>query len=714
MEKGKAKLKIDMALCSGCEVCELICGLANHRENNLKKAHLKITGQFPNPGGYKVKFSGCTRCGECAKICPTGAITLKEPMTENSTVPKTATAEEKPSGKMGGYAGKILFVNLSDGICFTRTLYPEMARDYLGGRGLAAYLLYRLNPQGVNPLEPDNRVVVASGPLAGTLVPAGGKITFASKSPLTNGYGDSNMGGHLAGELKYAGYDAVVIRGKAEKPSILVIDDDKVEIRDGSKYWGQGSLNAERMLKDDLGEDFQIAVIGPAGENLVRFACVSHDFGRQAGRTGIGAVLGSKNLKAICARGSQSVPLHDFDEVVKKGKEMFKECAENPASRAWQRLGTPGVTRWVNEIGAFPTRNFKKEWFDKHENLSGDVMRERIVIHDKACGFCPMPCGKWSRARKEGKYDVFVEGPEYETIALCGGNTELDNIEDVAYANYLLDQLGLDTISGGAVIAFAMECFEKGVITREMTEGQELKFGDIDSLKWLAEKISHQEGIGAVLALGTKKAAEILGGGSEKFAIQVKGNEQSGYGTRNAPAMMLAYITCDVGAHHNRAWAITWDIEKGRDLMEGKAERVIYLQRVRPMFDMLGVCRLQWVEIGLELEHYPEILKRVTGRDYSLDDLLKISERIWNLTRAFWKRENPGFGRKDDQPPARFLEEEIPDGPSAGKKFTQEKIDELLDEYYRLRGWDQNGIPTKEKLLELGLDFAADELYPES
>ncbi|MDP1629622.1 MAG: aldehyde ferredoxin oxidoreductase C-terminal domain-containing protein, partial [bacterium] len=184
-----------------------------------------------------------------------------------------------------------------------------------------------------------------------------------------------------------------------------------------------------------------------------------------------------------------------------------------------------------------------------------------------------------------------------------------------------------------------------------------------------------------------------------------------GYGTRNAPAMMLAYMTCDVGAHHNRAWAITWDIEKGRDLIEGKAERVIYLQHVRPMFDMLGVCRLQWVEIGFELEHYPEILKRITGRDYTLDDLLKISERVWNLTRAFWKRENSDFGRSYDQPPARFLEEEVPDGPSAGKKMTQEKIDQLLGDYYRLRGWDSNGIPTKEKLEELGLDFVVEDLY---
>lgn len=615
---------------------------------------------------------------------------------------------------MNGYGGKILFVDLF-GKRNSITVFSwgeELAKRYLGGRGLAAHLLYRLNHRGIDPLSSENHVIVASGPLAGVFVPAGGKITFASKSPLTGGYGDSNMGGHLAAELKYAGYDAVVICGRAETSSILVIDDDKVEIRNGEKYWGMGAIDAEKMLKDDLGEDFQIAVIGPAGENLVRFACINHDFGRQAGRTGIGAVLGSKNIKAICVRGSKSIPLYDIDAVIKKGKEMFRACAENPETKIWQRLGTPGVTAWVNEIGAFPTNNFQKEWFEKYKNLTASVMREKIVKFDKACFGCPMACGKYSRVTKPDKYDVYVEGPEYETIALCGGNCGIDNIKDVAYANYLLDQYGIDTISGGAVIAFAIECFEKGIITREMTEGKKLKFGNINSLAYLVEKITKQEGIGAILALGTKKAAEILGGGADKLAIQIKGLEQSGYGTRNAPAMMLAYMTCDVGAHHNRAWAITWDIEKGRELLEGKAERVILLQHVRPMFDMLGVCRLQWVELGLALEHYPEILKNVTGFDLTLNDLLKASERVWNLTRAFWKRENPDFGRKDDQPPIRFLTEPVPTGPTAGKKMTQEQIDQLLDRYYELRGWDANGIPTKEKLEELGLGFVIPDLYP--
>ncbi len=264
-------------------------------------------------------------------------------------------------------------------------------------------------------------------------------------------------------------------------------------------------------------------------------------------------------------------------------------------------------------------------------------------------------------------------------------------------------------------MAFAIECFQKNIISPVMTRGQKLEFGNMKTLEFLAKEITEQKSeLGRILALGTKKAAQILSGNSINFAIQVKGLEQSGYGIRDAPAMALSYITCSIGAHHNDSWAITRDIEKGRKLLEGKAEWVVYLQHVRPMFDMLGVCRLQWVELpNFSLEHYPEIFKCVTGFDFTLEELLEKSERIFNLTRCFWKRENPDFGRKDDQPAARFLKEEVPLGPTRGAKLTQKKVDYLLDDYYRLRGWTDNGIPTKEKLQELGLDFVVEDLYPE-
>ncbi|MDP2933498.1 MAG: aldehyde ferredoxin oxidoreductase N-terminal domain-containing protein, partial [bacterium] len=559
-EKTLEKVKLSLApeKCSGCGICRLVCALTNYKRNNPKIAHIKIAAQFPDPGGYKISFKNCRFCGECIKWCPTGALTGAFP--ESIKKPPLAELMAKPTleKKLGGYAGRILYVNLTKKKFTARPLPEKLAKEYIGGRGLAAYLLYQKTRRFFTlPLGPENRVVMASGPLSGVFVPAGGKITFASKSPLTKGYGDSNMGGHLSAELKYAGYDAIVIWGKAKKPSVLVIDDDHIELRDGSKYWGKFSMDAEKMLKDDLGEDFQIAVIGPAGENLVHFACVSHDFGRQAGRTGIGAVLGSKNLKAICIRGSKDIPLFDTEAVFTKGKEMFKACLDDPGREIWKYWGTPGVTGWVNDsLGALPVKNFQTEALENCDSITGDRMRKEIVKYDKACGLCPMPCGKWSHAKKDGKYDVLVEGPEYETIALCGSNCGLTDIKDIAYANYLCDQYGIDTISAGGVIAFAMECFEKGIIPKWEVDGHEIKFGDIDSFKLLVEKIAARQGIGKILALGTKRAAQIRDFGSEKFAIQAKGLEWSGYGSRWAPAQMLAYITCDVGAHHNRCWVI--------------------------------------------------------------------------------------------------------------------------------------------------------------
>lgn len=613
---------------------------------------------------------------------------------------------------MKGYGGKILSVDLTCGTISTTPLSREFAREWIGGRGFAAKLVYDLVKKGTSPLGPENVVVMASGPLSGTFVPAAGKVHFATKSPETGGYGDSNMGGHIAAEMKYAGLDAIIIKGKSPEPCYLFIEDDRVEIRNAEHLWGKGAIETEKILKEELGDEFQIATIGPAGENQVSFACISHDFGRQAGRTGVGAVLGSKNLKAIAIRGTKGISIADINSLMVQGEEMLKWCFKVPTLKIWQKYGTPSVTVWVNKVGAFPTRNFQTEYFEDFENLSAEKMREAIVIHDKACFGCPMACGKYSRAATE-KYDVYVEGPEYETIALCGGNCGLSNIKDVAYANYLCDELGIDTISAGGVIAFAIECFQKRIFSKEKTAGTELKFGDIETFEYLIRKIAARDGfLGNLLANGVKKASKILGKGSKDFAIHVKGLEWSGYGSRYAPAMALAYMTCDIGSHHNRAWAITWDLEKGRDLIEGKAERVIFLQHVRPLFDMLGVCRLLWVELGFELENYPKTLKTITGFDYTLEDLLRISERVWNLTRAFWFREVKGFGRAYDLPPARFYKEPVPTGPAQGKMLTKEQINQLLAGYYKLRGWNKQGKPTKKKLKELGLDSLISDLYP--
>ncbi|HEY3314063.1 MAG TPA: aldehyde ferredoxin oxidoreductase family protein [Bacillota bacterium] len=605
-----------------------------------------------------------------------------------------------------GYAGQILRVDLSTGTITKEPLTEAFAKAWIGGRGFVSRVVWKEVPPGADPLGPDNVLVIATGPLNGTLALGSGRAHFGAKSPATGGYGDSNMGGHFAPELKQAGYDLVIIRGQAEKPTYLFIDDDKVELRDAGHLWGLGTFKAEETLKRELGQDFQIALIGPAGEKLVKFACIGHDYGRQAGRTGLGAVAGSKRLKAVAVRGHGSVRVADIDQAYAQSKEMYQACFDNPGLAQWTPEGTSGVVNWVNQIGAFPTRNFSSSWFEGHQGINGAALLAKLNPISKGCHGCPTPCGKYSMAKSQFG-TVPVEGPEYETAALVGGSCGLGEVADVAYINHLLDDLGLDTISGGAVIGFTMECFEKGLLTKEQI-GREARFGDAGAAVYLAQKIGAREGLGDLLAEGTRRAAEAIGPAAMRIAPQVKGLEISGYESRYAPANMLAYMTCDIGAHHSRAWAITHDVQVGQDEFKGKAQKVVELQHLRPIFDHLGVCRLQWVEIGFDYHHYPRLLKAVTGWDLTWDDLMRVSEKVWNQNRCFFQREVPGFGRGWDYPPARQAEEAIPTGPAKGKFIPRERLDDLLDDYYRLRGWTADGLPTRAKLEELGLADVAE------
>jgi len=604
---------------------------------------------------------------------------------------------------LNGYGGRVLRVDLTRGRVEKTELDPELARDYLGGRGFAARVLYSELEKGIDPLGEANKLVAAAGPISGLLIPGAGKTTFAAKSPATGGYADSNVGGLFSAEMKYAGYDLIIVEGVSPEPVYIYIDNDTVELRDASEYWGQGAITAETALKKQLGDDYQIAIIGPGGENLVKFACICHDFGRQAGRAGVGTVMGSKKLKAIAIRGSNSIPVADVDEYRRVGREMFDFCKASDAWDVWVRLGTAGVNVPSNEWGSFPTRNFQTGHFDDMSKMTGEYMREKIVVTDKACFACPCACGKYSYSKK---WDVHVEGPEYETAAFMGADVAIRDIEDVAYANYLCDELGIDTISAGNAIACATECFEKGIIGVQDTDGLALSFGDSEAVFELIKRIASREGIGDVLAEGVRHAARVFGGQSSDFAMEIKGLEISGYDSRNAPAMMLAYMTADVGAHHNRAWAITYDIQVGRDAVTpDKAARVIELQHIRPLLDCLGGCRLQWVELGMPLDYYVPAMKSITGIDRSWEDMMLAAERVWNLTRAFWVREVEGFGREWDYPPPRWYTEPVQTGPTKGKLVTKENVDKLLDMYYEQRGWTENGIPTREKLDQLGLDF---------
>jgi aldehyde:ferredoxin oxidoreductase len=603
---------------------------------------------------------------------------------------------------MNGYGGSILRVNLSEGKISKEPTPTQLARDFIGGRGFGIYFLFKEVAKGINPLGDENKLIISSGPLSGLMVAGGGKCSWTTKSPLTDGYADASMGGHFTAEMKYSGIDSIILEGASSKPVYLLIDDDKIQLLDASSLWGKGSVEVEVELKHKYGEEYQIASIGPGGENLVLYACISHDFGRQAGRGGVGAVMGSKKLKAIIIHGTKSIPVADPEGYRKAGKALYKACKDAEGLAEWTRYGTTVVTSWCDEVGALPTRNFSAGSFEGIANINGQAMRKEIVITDKGCFGCPSPCGKYSNMKR---YNTQVEGPEYETIGLVGSNLGIADIQTVAEANRLIDDLGIDSISTGNCIGWAMECFDKGIFTKADTDGLELKFGNSEAVFTLIKKIAYREGkIGDLLAQGVKRASQKVGKGSEKFAIHVKGMEQSGYATHNATAMLLAYMTCDVGAHHNRSWAITYDLQVGRDkVVPEKVARVIWLQNFRPMFDVFGSCRLQWVELGIDRDLYVPLLEAITGIHRSWQDLEAVGNRIWNLTRMFWAREIDGFGREWDYPAQRFYTEPPKTGATAGQITKFEDVQKLLDMYYEQRGWDSNGLPTAATLEALQL-----------
>jgi len=603
---------------------------------------------------------------------------------------------------MNGYGGKILRVNLSNSEVKVEPTPQNLINEYLGGRGFASYFLFKEVPAGTEPYSEENIVVLAAGPLAGTTAFGGGKLTFATKSPATNSYGDSNMGGHLAGEIKYAGYDAILIKGKAPKPVYLYIENDKVEIRDASSLWGKGCIQAETFLKISLGARYQIATIGTAGENKVVYANISHDFGRQAGRCGIGAVLGSKNLKAIAVRGTHSIKISHLKEFNKATKALHQDCVNNPTLKDWQDYGSALLTEWVNEVGAFPTHNFQSGYFENYKNISGKVMRKHIVINDKSCFACPIACGKYSHVKTK-EQEIWVDGPEYDTIAMLGGNLGIGEIEQIAHLNYLCDEFGLDTISAGNCIGFVMECFAKKILTSKKTDGLEITFGNYQALLSLIPKIAKREGFGDFMAGGVKQMAEELGKSSDHFAMQIKGLEISGYEARCAPATMLAYATNDIGAGHNRGWALRSDVESGKDKYAGKAEKVLELQNINTIFDLLGVCRVPWNEWGADLEKYFQVLNALTGLKLKKEDLVTIAERVWNLNRMYYVRENGKDAKKQDMPPKRWLEDEVISGPNKGCKADSKKFVKMLEEYYQLRGWEKEGNPSAKRLKDLGI-----------
>jgi len=610
----------------------------------------------------------------------------------------------------GGWVGKILIVDLSKRSFIEEELSKEWAYEWIGGRGWAIKWLYENLKPKTDPLSPMNDIVIATGPLTGILVPSSGKVVIAAKSPITNGYGDGNIGSHLGYQLKQAGYDAVIIRGKAKTPIYLYITPNGVEFRSAEHLWGKGVFETEYILRKETERDAGTLIIGPGGENMVRFATVLCEHGRAGGRTGMGAVFGSKNLKAVVAYGWKTIPIADVDGLLELFWESRQKIMQAEGYKKWIEQGTVMTVEWCQEVGTLPTYNFSEGVFEDAYKIGGEAMAREYKYMRKACMSCVMPCGNVLVSKSE-KWKGFAE-MDYENVALLGSNLGIGDYNVVIALNKLADDMGVDTISLGNVIGFAMECFEKGIITSKDTKGLELRFGNAEAAIELAKRIIKREGIGNILADGVKIAAKKFGKDAQKIAMHVKGLEISGYDCHGAPAMALAYGTSEIGAHHKSAWVIAWEMRYGREKVDrAKPDKVIEFQRIRGgMFEMLTTCRLPWIELGYPLEYYPKFLKVVTGLEFTLDQIYRIADKIYTLIRVFFVREYGHWKREYDYPPAKWFETAPSKGPAVGMRLSKEVYDNLLDMYYDARGWDKNGIPRKSTLENFGLHFAISDL----
>ena len=592
-----------------------------------------------------------------------------------------------------GYFKKYLHVDLSQNSLERRDLSDAFLEKYVGGRGFGAKLVWdnlRKHDFKVNPLGEENLVVIAPGPLTGVYLPSSGKNSFVAISPATNLYGDSSIGGGFGVELRQAGLDALTITGKAPGLSILFIDNSNASIIPTPELKGKTSLEAEGMIRERLDtQSAHIATIGPAGENLVKFACVNADWGRNAGRTGFGAILGSKNLKAIVVRGHCDLPVHDIQSLQAETNKAFKYLKEHKYFKLWQQQGLMNVIEYANENGILPAYNFKDSVFTKHDQINGEIMLSDYKIGDSACFSCSMGCSNICLV-KNGKYTgTVVEGPEYESAAMLGSNVGIDDFAAVLAGNKLCDELGLDTISAGNLIGAIIEGYEKGIISLADLDGVEITWGDDEHILKLINKIAYREGIGDIIADGPARIIEKWPE-MDNVILQVKGLEQSAYDSRAGSSMALAYATSDVGAHHTRAWTIAREMEEGQNWSdEDRVDTVIYHQKLRPLFDMLGVCRLPWIELGLNEKHYEYFYKYVTGNDITLEKLLELSNDVYDLTRQINIR--LGVSRKDDSLPYKVHASPALTGPNAGKVVDEAHFQNLLSLYYEKRGWTNDG-----------------------
>ena len=611
-----------------------------------------------------------------------------------------------------GWTGTVLRINLTDRTIKKEPLNADWAKEYVGGRGLGAkYLSEEMDPT-LDALDPDNKMLFVTGPLTGTNASCGSRYMVVTKGPLTNAITTSNSGGYWGPEIKFAGYDMLILEGKASSPCYLWIYNDTVEIRAADHLWGKTVWETEEELRSELGvPDSVIASIGPAGENLVRFACIMNDLHRAAGRSGVGAVMGSKNLKAIAVRGTGGVKLADPMAFMKGMWDMREKLRESPVTaEGLPMYGTEVLVNVINEHGALPTNNHQSSVFEQAENISGETLTETRLVANKACFSCAIACGRVSVLPGEAasKYEVSTsprnwkiagEGPEYEAAWAMGSECGIGDLDALIKANWLCNDLGMDSISFGATVAAGMELYEKKAVSLEQTEIP-LAFGSAEALLIMAERIAYRTGFGTELAEGSKRMTAKFG--RPEFFMGVRGQEFAAYEARAIQGMGLGYATSNRGACHLKAYTVAAEIlglprQMDPNETEGKAELAKIFQDATSTVDATGLCQFLTFGVGLE-EMLPQ-LAAATGVDYTLEELMTIGERIWNLERRW--NERSGMTGAEDTLPKRILAEPLPSGPAKGKV---NRLGEMLPEYYELRGWDKDGKITPEKLKELGLE----------
>ena len=616
---------------------------------------------------------------------------------------------------------------MSKGAISKDRLSETDAKKYLGGRGLAAKILFNELRPGIDPLGPENKLVYAVGPFAATGFPLNSRWLVAAKSPLTGIWGESTCGGTFAVQLRRAGYDALVVEGVSGNPVYVSIFNEEVEIRNAARLWGKMSLETELEIAHDLGikerkeDNPAVANIGPAGERLVRFAAIMHTAHRAAGRTGLGAVMGSKKLKAIAVRGTKKVPIAKPQKLMKTIRKSSSETVTNPNILSFTKHGQVGFVGALQALGMLPTKNFQQGTFDHYDAISGEAMTQTILKNRNTCSQCAVNCKREVEVL-EGPYapvDPKYGGPEYENDAALGSLLLISDLRAISKENQLCNAYGLDTISTGAIIAWVMECYDRGIITRADIDGIEVTWGNVEAALKLIEKIATREGVGNILAEGVKRAAKTFGRGSERYAIEVKGMEAPMHEPRAKKGMGLSYATSSRGGCHMQSFHDTEleapdaspeigisDTVDRHDTTRNKVDMIKRSQDWVAVTNSLLLCTSPgWTGFNYTRPSFNvETLNAITGWDMKVEDLLLTGERMNNLCRCFNARE--GLTRKDDYLPPRFTEDTLPDGPSKGQRLTKEQLRDMLKNYYYLRGWDKRtGNPTEKKLRELGLEF---------